>query len=182
MMDYICYINVDWKKALFWMFLMNFSASVDLVRLLLQFSIKPIEEVLNYILNGLRNIAIFGWYPFSWLPLLTWYEDIIYWFALNEYQIMCSFMRFKSSMRIGTEIGGKYFLEQVVKKGKLKFKNIGKMSTNQRKALAMLQMGYNWQCKVIGRKFTVAQIRQILGPVLDTQFTAYDTKTGEFID
>jgi len=35
MMDYICYINVDWKKALFWMFLMNFSASVDLVRLLL---------------------------------------------------------------------------------------------------------------------------------------------------
>jgi len=41
-------------------------------------------------------------------------------------------------MRIGTEIGGKYFLEQVVKKGKLKFKNIGKMNTNQRKALAML--------------------------------------------
>jgi len=51
---------------------------------------------------------------------------------------MCTFMRFRANMRIGTDIGGKEFLVQVVKNGKLRFTNVGWMNRDQRRVLAML--------------------------------------------
>lgn len=174
LMDYVCYIDVDWKTALMWMLLLNFNQDIDIMRLLLQFSIKPIEEAINWVFEVLRSISILGIRPFGWLPIIQWYEDIIYWFALNEYQLMCTFMRFRANMRIGTDIGGKEFLVQVVKNGKLRFTNVGWMNRDQRRVLAMLQMGYNWQCSQIGTVFTVAQVRQIVGNILDTTFDMYN--------
>ena len=181
--DYICYINVNWRVALMWMFFMNFSAEIDFMRIVLQFTIKPIEEVINQILISIASTSILGIKPFWFLKnwIVTWYEDIVYWFAVNEYAIMCSFMRFKSNMRIGTDIGGKKFLQNIFDRGRIPFTNIGTMSTEQRKALAFVQMGYNWQCSAVGQKYTVQKIRQIIGNVLDTTYTLY-TETTQFQD
>jgi hypothetical protein len=113
MPEFKCNLNVDWRTILFYKLLMDFESKLDITRIILGYTIKPIEILINWFFSNLRKIGFsikigwvnFRWYPFEWIPLVTWWEDIIYFLAVKEYESMCSLMRFNRNMALATNDG-----------------------------------------------------------------------------
>ena len=162
-----CQINVDWKTILFWMLILNFNQSVDITQGLLKYIVKPIEEVLNFVLGSIRNIGFkiniwpvyFEWYPFKWIPVFTWWEDLLQYVQTEEYKSMCSFMKFDQSKTLGTTIGGQYFIDNKLNQ----ISGSGKLSATQARMLQVLALGYDQFGSSI---YSKDQIRKQLGNVI----------------
>lgn len=162
-----CQINVDWKTILFWMLVLNFNQSVDITQGLLKYIVKPIEEVLNFVLGSIRNIGFkiniwpvhFEWYPFKWIPVFTWWEDLLQYVQTEEYKSMCSFMKFDQSKTLGTTIGGQYFIDNKLNQ----ISGSGKLSATQARMLQVLALGYDQFGSSI---YSKDQIRKQLGNVI----------------
>lgn len=163
-----CVFNVDWFQILFWKLLMNFEAKLDIIRIFGSWTILPFEQIMNWILGKIRNIGFsfsfwgfkFSWYPFKWIPLITVWEHIVWFFAVREYELMCSFFRIPKGLTLGTD-ATPYFLDQVMSGKKTVSSN--KLSITQRKMLAVVQLGYNRY----GRKYySETDIKRTLGNIL----------------
>ena len=162
-----CQINVDWKTILFWMLVLNFNQSVDITQGLLKYIVKPIEEVLNFVLGSIRDIGFkiniwpvhFEWYPFKWIPVFTWWEDLLQYVQTEEYKSMCSFMKFDQSKTLGTTIGGQYFIDNKLNQ----ISGSGKLSATQARMLQVLALGYDQFGSSI---YSKDQIRKQLGNVI----------------
>ncbi len=162
-----CQINVDWKTILFWMLVLNFNQPVDITQGLLKYIVKPIEEVLNFVLGSIRNIGFkidiwpvyFEWYPFKWIPVFTWWEDLLQYVQTEEYKSMCSFMKFDQSKTLGTTIGGQYFIDNKLNQ----ISGSGKLSATQARMLQVLALGYDQFGSSI---YSKDQIRKQLGNVI----------------
>lgn len=162
-----CQINVDWKTILFWMLVLNFNQPVDITQGLLKYIVKPIEEVLNFVLGSIRDIGFtiniwpvyFEWYPFKWIPVFTWWEDLLQYVQTEEYKSMCSFMKFDQSKTLGTTIGGQYFIDNKLNQ----ISGSGKLSATQARMLQVLALGYDQFGSSI---YSKDQIRKQLGNVI----------------
>ena len=97
-----CKMNGSWRAMLFWLLVMNFNARLDIVRFLIRPFLQPIERVSNWIISKMRKIKILFWHPFTWIPLVTWWEDLLLQLQKKEYDLMCSFLKFNPNLTLGT--------------------------------------------------------------------------------
>ena len=147
MPQFNCSINVEWRIIMFWMLIMNFNQPIDLTQGILKFIIKPIEEILNNVLGTIRDVGFtldfwglhFEWYPFKWIPVFTWWEDLLQYIQREEYKSMCSFIKFDQSKTLGTSIGGQHFIQNKLNT----LQGSGNLSATKVQMLQVLQLGYN---------------------------------------
>ena len=156
--EYVCQSNPDWKIILFWKFILDFTSTLDLTRLIVMYIIRPVEILLNQMFDSARRICIARWCPLNWLPVITWWEDYLIWVQITQYKDACSIAKFKKNVSLATTLGG----NEIVKRIKMRqIRVTNALSTEQQQMLQLLQIGYN-QFKG-SSLFSVEQIKRVLG-------------------
>lgn len=157
-----CVPTNDWRKILFMKLVYDQSSPFDLVRLILYPTIGLAELAYNKLVQQLRSIKILWWRPFGWIPYWTIYEELLGKLQCRSYELMCTFAKFARDITMGLPIGQDEYISKV-NSGKEPNYSSAKLSSEQKRVLQLLQMGYNtYQSKYVSEDY----VKRVLGDVL----------------
>jgi len=82
-------MSQDWSTLLFLKLLVNPDSKFDLARVVVRNTIGVIEDTINMIFGSMRDISIFGFKPFGFLPVITTYEHWVHKILVMQKYHMC---------------------------------------------------------------------------------------------